>query len=302
MKEKEEREAVKVVWVGVGTCYLPPMWIDTHCHLPLEDFRAPDGSDERPQVLARARQAGVHQMIVVGSGGGWEDVCPALEYAQQDPHLYAAIGVHPNEAQVLTDNTPEAAFLWERLAQEIRHNPRVVAVGETGLDYYRTSATPAEQQQVFRRFLQLAKETNKPLSLHIREAHGDALACVREVSGVRGVVHCFTGTKAEAEAWVELGFSLSFSGIVTFPKAQSVQEACRFVPEERLLLETDSPYLAPVPFRGQRNEPAHVVHTGAFVATQRGLSVAQVAWQTTRNARCLFGLPTLSIETEKLPG
>lgn len=269
------------------------MWIDTHCHLPHADFQAPDGTDGRPEVLARARQAGVVQMVVVGSGGGWEDVAPALAYAQQDPHLYAAVGVHPNDAQVLTARTPEATSLWEDIAREIRTNPRVVAVGETGLDYYRTTATPAQQQEVFRRFLQLSQETKKPLSLHIREAHADALACVREMPDVRGVVHCFTGTKAEAEAWVNLGFLISFSGIVTFPKAHNVQEACRFVPSERLLLETDCPYLAPIPFRGQRNEPAHLVHTGTFVATLRGLSVEQLAQQTTCNARDLFSLPAL---------
>lgn len=272
-------------------CYVLAMWIDTHCHLALEDFRTPDGTDERPAVLARARQAGVQQMVVIGSGAGWDDIAPALEMAHHDPHVYAALGVHPNDAHILAEDTKTGGALWQRMEKTVHADARVVAVGETGLDLYRTTASLAQQTEAFLRFLRLAYEANKPLSLHIRDAHREAWACVNHVPGVRGVVHCFTGTPAEAQVWLEMGFVLSFSGIVTFPKSYGVQEACRQTPVERLVLETDCPYLAPVPVRGTRNEPAYVAHTGAFVATLRGVDAGTLAAQTTQVARALFGLP-----------
>ncbi len=286
------------------------MWIDSHCHLEAEYFRTEDGVDERPSVLARARQEGVHQMIVIGSGRGMHEVQTAIDWANADQHLYAAIGVHPHDAGVVEigekhsvkQGMPDPANslsepslvgeeLWDTIAHLIKTDPRIVGIGETGLDlYYEHSPLPI-QKRLFGRFLDLAKETKKPLCLHIREAHHEALTMVKEAGGLSGVVHCFTGTVEEARLWLELGFFLSFSGIVTFSKATNVQEACQFVPMDRILLETDCPYLAPVPMRGKRNEPAYLLYTAEFVSKLKGIPMEVLAAHTTKNARVLFKLP-----------
>lgn len=273
------------------------MWIDTHCHLNASDFQTKDGQDERPAVLARARAAGVRQMLVIGSGQGWPEIETAVTLASQDSDLYAAIAVHPHDAAILQSERdeqkahPTGEQLWRKIEDLAHSNKRVLAVGETGLDFYYQHATPTDQINVFRKFLHLAHDTQKPLSLHIRDAHKEALEMVREMKNLSGVVHCFTGTVSEAQAWIDLGFFLSFSGIVTFPKATQVQEACKATPLDRMVLETDCPYLSPAPMRGKRNEPAFLVHTAAYVSQLKNISIDELAAQTTQNAAALFGLP-----------
>ena len=260
--------------------------VDSHCHLEPKDFVTPDGADERPAVLGRARAAGVEAFVCVGSGAGLDEVRNAVALAEAHPDVWAAVGIHPHEAARIPAGALEEI---ERLATS---HPRVVAVGETGLDYHYDYSPRPDQQEALRRFVQIARRARRPLSLHIRDAHADALRIVREERGdeIGGVVHCFTGDLADAQAWVALGFHLSLSGVVTFKSAAPIREAAAWAPLDRLLVETDCPFLAPVPLRGKRNEPAYVAHTAAAVAALRGLSAEDFAAATTRNCRTLFGL------------
>jgi TatD DNase family protein len=253
--------------------------LDSHCHLEPKDF-----GDEREQVIERARQAGVTRLVCIGSGASLDEVRNAVALAESHPDLWAAVGIHPHDAARIPDG---ALGEIERLATS---HPRVVAVGETGLDYHYDHSPPEAQKQALRDFAGIARRANKPLSLHIRDAHDDALAILTE-AGSRGVVHCFTGNLDEAKRWVALGFSISFSGIVTFKSAGTIREAAAWVPLDRLLVETDCPYLAPVPMRGKRNEPAYLVHTARFLADLRGVPLEALARATTENARSLFQLP-----------
>ena len=265
--------------------------VDSHCHLEAKDFRRPiadsDGFvDERDDVVARAEQAGVVGFVCIGSGGSLVEVDNAIAWAERHPRIWAAIGIHPHDAARMDDAT------FARIAELARH-PRVVAVGETGLDYHYDYSPRDVQATVFARFLRLAGEVKKPVTLHIRDAHEEARA-IYSAEGDRaqgGVVHCFTGTPADAEAWLALGLHLSFSGIVTFKTATGIQEAARLAPADRILVETDCPYLAPIPFRGKRNEPGYVLHTAQKVADLRGEALEQLAVQTSRNAATLFRFP-----------
>jgi TatD DNase family protein len=294
------------------------MWIDTHCHLELPDFShaptpGPDPNpeqepalvDERPDVLARARAAGISRLIVIGSGHGLAEVDNAVALARQHAQLFAAIGVHPHDATIIeapdaaspeSSPGPRGRALWDHIERLAATEPRVVAVGETGLDYYYKNAPAEHQQALLRRFVRLSAATGKPLSLHIRDAHADAQRIVTEEGGAvaGGVIHCFTGGPAEAESWLALGFHISLSGIVTFKSAAAIQAAARLVPADRLLLETDCPYLAPVPLRGQRNEPAYLVHTAAFVARLRDTPPATLAATSSAAAERLFKLPPMA--------
>lgn len=273
-----------------------PTWIDSHCHLEPADFRTEDGRDERDDVIRRARQAGVTRLIVVGSGHGQAEIDNALAYARMDPNIFAAIGVHPHDAHVLADETrEEAQALWQSL-ERLSTEPRVVAIGETGLDYYYKNSTPEQQQHVLRRFLRLSATVKKPISLHIRDAHDDARRIVREEwhgqsPNPGGVIHCFTGNSDDARLWLDLGFHISLSGIVTFKNAQQIRDAARIVPADRLLLETDCPFLAPVPKRGKRNEPALLVHTAQCVAELRATYLDKLADETRTATERLFALP-----------
>jgi TatD DNase family protein len=264
---------------------MPPL-IDSHCHLEPKDFVAPDGVDERGAVLDRARAAGVEAFICVGSGSSLDEVRNAVAMAEAHADVWAAIGIHPHDAARVPDGAYDEI---ERLAAS---HPRVVAVGETGLDYHYKHSPAAEQQESLRRFIAIARKTGRPLSLHIRDAHADAARILADdkASEVGGVIHCFTGDLRDAQAYVALGFHISLSGVVTFKSAESIREAAAWVPLERLLVETDCPFLAPVPLRGKRNEPAYITHTAAVVASLRGLSADEFAAATTRNCRALFRL------------
>ncbi len=267
---------------------MPAPLVDSHCHLEAKDFRRADGDafvDERDDVVARARAAGVVAFVCIGSGGSLAEVDNAIAWAERDPAIWAAIGIHPHDAAKMDDAT------FSRISELAQH-PRVCAIGETGLDYHYDHSPRDVQGKVFARFLRLAADVKKPVTLHIRDAHADARAIyAAEADRVQGgVVHCFTGTPEDAEAWLALGLHVSFSGIATFKSAVGIQEAARKLPGDRLLVETDCPYLAPIPHRGKRNEPAYVVHTAQKIADLRGETLDDVAALTTRNAATLFRL------------
>ena len=262
------------------------MLIDSHCHLEPKDFVTPDGADERPAVLDRARAAGVEAFVCVGSGSSLDEVRNAVAVAEAHADVWAAVGIHPHDAARVPDGAYEEI---ERLAAS---HPRVVAVGETGLDYHYEHSPAAEQQETLRRFIAIARRTKRPLSLHIRDAHADAARILKEerADEVGGVIHCFTGDLRDAQGYVGIGFHISLSGVVTFKSAEPIREAAAWVPLDRLLVETDCPFLAPVPLRGKRNEPAYITHTAATVAALRGLAPEEFGAATTRNCRTLFRL------------
>jgi len=262
---------------------MPARLIDSHCHLDMEAF---DG--ERPQVVERARAVGVVAMLTIGAGGALECNRKAIALAEKFPEVYAAVGIHPHDAKLATPDALDAVRAWAA-------HPKVVAIGEAGLDFrYDRSARPV-QEAAFRAFIGLAKECRLPLVVHLREAHDAAVRILREekASEVGGVVHCFSGDASAARDFLDLGFYLSFSGTLTFKNAASVREAARVVPEDRLLVETDAPFLAPAPLRGRRNEPAFVIHTAAYLAALRGLDLHTLGARTCANARALFGFPDL---------
>lgn len=254
------------------------MLVDSHCHLDFPDF-----AGERDAIVARAREAGVGTILTISTRLATFDL--VREIAERYDALYCTVGVHPHEAD-REDDAADAA----RLAKLARH-PKVIGIGETGLDYYYEHSVRARQQAAFRAHLAAARETGLPVVVHTRDADRDVMALLREEAGkggVSGLLHCFAASRELAECALELGFYISFSGIVTFKKAEPVRAVAREVPLDRLLVETDAPYLAPVPYRGKRNEPAYVVHTAAVVAAERGLPVEALAEATTDNFFRLF--------------
>jgi TatD DNase family protein len=254
-----------------------PGLIDTHCHL---DY--PPMIDDIAATLARAAAAGVERCVHIGCRpDAW---APALALAHAHADVFCALGIHPHDA-TLAD---EAALA--ELAVHVR-DPRVVGVGETGLDYFYDRSPRACQQTAMAAHLAIARAVGKPVILHIRDAHADAWAVVDAAPAVPGVVHCFTGTPDEAREWLARGYALSFSGIATFPASDALREAARICPSDRILLETDAPYLAPVPVRGRKNEPANVAFTCARLAAVRGEAPAALARAAAANAVALFGLP-----------
>jgi TatD DNase family protein len=255
--------------------------IDSHCHLDFPDFQ-----DELPQVLDRARQAGLVAMICIGAGRDLTPAHNAVALAGREPDLFAAVGIHPHDVASMTEET------WQAL-DGLARAPRVVGIGETGLDFYYDHSPREAQASAFRRFIALARAVRRPVICHIRDAHEEA-AQILDQEGARevgGVIHCFTGGPADARRYLDLGFHISLSGILTFKNAQPIRDAAVAAPLERLMVETDAPYLAPVPHRGKRNEPAFVTHTLAHLAALRGISVEEAAAATTANARRLFALP-----------
>jgi TatD DNase family protein len=253
--------------------------IDSHAHLDHPDLRGDvDG------ILERARGVGLTQILTVASTLESSRACIAL--SEQHAELFATVGIHPHDAGAAGPDDLQRV-------EELTAHPRVVAVGETGLDYHYDFSPRPVQRDFFARHVELALRVQKPLVIHLREAHDDAVAILEPGCrrGARGVVHCFTGDRAEAERWVAAGLHISFSGIVTFPKSRSIQEAAAWVPADRILVETDAPYLAPVPHRGKRNEPAFVVRTAEFVARLRGVPPDELLALAAENARRLFALP-----------
>lgn len=256
-------------------------FIDSHAH--------PDSSafdEDREVVLERAREAGVRKMVAVGQWRGPGDFGGALEIAAAHPDLVVAtMGVHPHDcARVPAED-------WERL-EAICARPEVRAVGETGLDYHYDHSPRDEQRRWFAHQIDLARRLEKPVVIHSREADEDTLAILREGRPEKALIHCFTSTPEQARRYVEMGLFVSIAGVVTFAKAEELREAVREIPLDRLLIETDCPYLAPVPHRGKRNEPAFVVRVAERIAEVKGVSVEEVARATTENARAFFGIPT----------
>ena len=256
--------------------------VDSHCHLDDRQF-----DQDRDEVIRRALEAGVEWMLAIGSGDGPPDLECAVRLAEAHPAIRATVGVHPHDAAKASEETFAAL-------RALLDHPKVLALGEIGLDYHYNFSPPETQRQVFARQLELARQARKPVVIHTREAWPDTLSLLREHwvgSGLPCVMHCFSGGPEEASQCLELGFYLSFAGVVTFPKALRVQEAARLTPRDRLLIETDAPYLAPVPMRGRRNEPAYVVHTLRRLAELRGESAEELAAATTANFRRVFGWP-----------
>jgi len=259
------------------------MFVDSHAHIDGEEFDA-----DRDEVVARAREAGVRAILNVGTGdphaGNFER---AVAVAENYEGVYAAAGVHPHDAR-LYDEAAE-----RRLLEVVRRGPPVVALGEIGLDYHYDNSPRDVQRRVFARQLQLARDEGLPVIIHSREADEETASILRREmggAGAGGVMHCFGGGPALAEAALGLGFMISFAGNVTFKKAESLREVARTVPPERLLVETDCPFLAPVPFRGRRNEPAYVVETARFLAGLRGVSHEELGRVTSENFSRLFGV------------
>jgi TatD DNase family protein len=252
--------------------------IDSHCHLDPQYFGA-----DRSEVLERGRQCGVTAFICVGVGGGLQAPRDAVALAAAEADVYATVGVHPHDVAAMQESD------WPALA-ELARAPRVVGVGETGLDYYYQHSPREAQQAAYRRFIALAREARLPIVSHVRDAHDDAAEILRDEGAPAGVIHCFSGGVAEARAYLDVGQHLSFSGIVTFKTAGNIREAAAFAPLDRILIETDAPYLAPTPHRGRKNEPAFIAETLAALAAVRGMTVAEVDAATTANTQRLFRL------------
>ncbi len=260
------------------------MLIDSHTHL--HDTRY-DG--DRDQMIARARDAGVERLITIGCDLATSQAAVAL--ADRYPFVYATVGVHPHEAQHIGDN-------WYLALQRLSRHPRVVAYGEIGLDYHYNHSPPHLQRARFREQIGVARELRLPLVIHTREAQPDTVAILREehARDVGGVFHCFSGDSWLAKEALNLGFSLSFSGVVTFRNADGLRDIIKWVPLDRMLVETDCPYLTPVPHRGKRNEPAYVRHVAETVAAvksaERPITVEEIGRITSENARRLFRIDT----------
>ncbi len=255
--------------------------VDSHCHLDDEKF-----NEDREAAIERALAAGVEAMMAIGTGNGPPDLEAAVRLAKRYPFIYATVGVHPHDASKATEAT--FARLWE-----LARHPKVMAIGEIGLDYHYDFSPRDVQRAVFERQLDAAAEAGKPIVIHTREAWGDTMGVLRSRWHGGGIMHCFTGNPQQAREALDLGFHLSFGGVLTFPKADNVRESARMTPDDRLLVETDCPYLAPAPYRGRRNEPAFIVETARRLADVRGCAVEDIAELTTRNFEqlCLRGAP-----------
>ncbi len=258
------------------------MYIDSHCHLSFPELKA-----QLPDLLAAMAQAQVTQAVCISTT--MEEFPEVRALAEQHAQLWATVGVHPDNEDV---HEPTLAELVAGA-----DHPKVMAIGETGLDYYRLNgrsiADMEWQRERFRTHIRAARQTGKPLVIHTRSSADDTLRLMREEGADQpgGVLHCFTETMAVARAALDLGFHISFSGIVTFKNAADLREVAKMVPGDRMLIETDSPYLAPVPYRGKLNQPAYVPHVARLIAEVRGETVERVAEQCTENTRRLFKLP-----------
>ncbi len=255
----------------------PPAIIDTHAHVDATAF-----DEDRDAVLERAREAGVRTIVSIGID--LESCRKTLRLADEHRMIRPALGIHPNEPP----SDDEDLRGLEAILDEAKD--RVVAIGETGLDTYRDTCPLDVQERRFRRHIALARERGLPIIIHCREAMDEVLRVLRDEAFGHGVLHCFGGTPDHVGELVELGMHVSFAGNVTYKTAESLREAARVVPLDRLLLETDAPFLAPVPKRGKRNEPAFTRHTSEFLAETRGEKLNELAAPTTANAEALFGL------------
>jgi TatD DNase family protein len=249
------------------------MLVDSHCHI---DFAKPE---ERRGVIERARRAGVGTMLTIGTKAGELDEVIAI--AESDPDIWCTIGIHPHEAEA----TPGAAIEHMRA---LTAHPKVIGIGEAGLDFYYDHSPRDRQAEMFRLQCRLARAAGLPLVVHSRNADAETAAILAEEGMAAGIIHCFSSGRSLAEKSLALGCHISLSGIVTFKNAEGLREIARDIPLDRLLIETDAPYLAPVPMRGKTNEPAFIVHTAAKVAELKGVSVEELARATADNFFRLF--------------
>ncbi len=258
-----------------------PQWFDSHAHVDGPEFDV-----DRPEVLQRARDAGVSHMVVIGAVGEPTSATRAVALAETDPAIWATIATHPHDVEKMTQE-------WWDVHERLSTHPRVVAIGETGLDYYYDHSPRQLQRDCFVRFIELARKVGKPVVCHIRDAHDDALAVLQETKAAElgVIIHCFTGTPHDAARYAALGCYVSFSGIITYKSAQQIRDAVAEVPLNRILVETDCPYLAPNPKRGRRNEPGFVIHTGEAVAQAAKVTVDQLADLTFSNTYSAFRIP-----------
>jgi TatD DNase family protein len=265
--------------------------IDSHAHIDFPQF-----AEDRDAVLERARAAGVTALLAIGTGPGPEELDSALPFADQHDWIYATVGIHPHEAKEVTRQHLEEL---EKLAQ----HAKVIAWGEIGLDYYYDHSPRDVQQKVFRDQMALARRADLPIVIHCREAWADCLAMLEEdwgPTGLGGILHCFSSTLEDARRGIDMGFLVAFGGSLTYPKSQNLRDVAKALPLANILLETDAPYLAPQPFRGNRNEPAYVIEVARALASVRDLPAEEVAAATTGNFRRFFGLarPAMSTAVE----
>ena len=265
--------------------------IDSHAHID-----GPQFAQDREAMLERARAAGITTLLAIGNGPGPEKLDAALLFAEQHEWIYTTVGIHPHEAKEVTP----AHF--EELARLARH-PKVIAWGEIGLDYFYDHSSPKAQENVFRRQMELARAAKLPIIIHCRDAWDDCLKLLEETwkpTGLGGILHCFSSTLEDARRGMELGFMISFAGNSTYPKAQNLRDVVKALPLENILIETDSPYLAPQPHRGQRNEPAYVADVARILASVRDLPAEEFAAWTASNFRRFFRLsaPVVSAAAE----
>jgi len=254
------------------------MLIDSHAHIQGKEY-----AGEVAAVIARARAAGVETIIAVGGAGDMSSNSDAVALAARFENVYATVGMHPHDAKDVGNDELRAL-------RELTSQPKVIAVGETGLDFYYNHSPHDVQRRVFAQFIQMARATDLPIVVHERDAATQATEMLRVEGGgsLPGVIHCFTGNYDAAFAYLDLGFYLSFTGIITFKNAEPLRDVVRKVPLERILVETDSPYLTPVPHRGKRNEPAYVRFVAETIAKVKGVEPAEIARQTTANVKTLF--------------
>jgi TatD DNase family protein len=265
------------------------MLIDSHAHLSFESYK-PEEIDE---ILARARENGVETIINIGGGEGYEGNLRAVELAEHYPNIYAAVGIHPHDAKIVTDRTVEDL-------RNLIADKKVIAIGEIGLDFYYKHSEPKIQEEAFRKMIRLAREKKLPIVIHNRDADERLYQILEEENGFEtgGVVHCFTSNWDFAKKMIDRGFYISFSGIITFKKADDVREVVKKIPTEWYLVETDCPYLTPEPFRGKRNEPAYVRYTAQRIAEIKGLTLEDVARTSSLNTKRLFRLGEIHQEPQ----
>jgi TatD DNase family protein len=256
--------------------------IDSHAHIDFPQF-----AEDREAVLERARAAGMTTLLAIGTGPGPEKLDSALPFAEKHDWIYATVGIHPHEAREVTVRH------LEELARLAQH-PKVIAWGEIGLDYFYDHSPRETQHKVFRDQMELAQQARLPIIIHCRDAWADCMNMLEEhwePTGIGGILHCFTSTLEDAKHGLDMGFLISFAGNSTYPKAQNLRDIAKALPLEKILIETDSPYLAPQAYRGKRNEPAYVAEVARMLASVRDLSADEIAAATSENFRRLFRLP-----------
>ncbi|WP_371365503.1 putative metal-dependent hydrolase YcfH [Sporomusa rhizae] len=253
------------------------MLFDSHAHVDDSRF-----DEDRNEVIKRAAEAGL--VGILNAGACMESSARSITLAQEHDMVYAAVGIHPHDAKEAKDHDYEQLAVWSSLA-------KVVAIGEIGLDYYYDMSPRDVQQQVFVRHIDVARQMGKPIIIHDRDAHGDVMTILKkEAKGLTGVLHCFSGSSEMAKEVIKIGFYVSFAGPVTYAKDGKLKEVAASVPLERILVETDCPYLTPQPYRGRRNEPTHVKFTAEEVARVRGMDFEALAEAATANTKRLFGI------------